>query len=443
MDFEGTESAENSGWSLGEGTGYLDCKFGAEIFVSTFLAPPIPPKLCASAPFKVGLFSYLYLTGNLSSFGTFTNKMPANGVDFDFGIGGKLFASVSVVTPSFFPSWLRISEKVEWEFVKQKVFDYDYVSDPDECPSYDFIDFDPLGGNIILNAGCTGCIGEEYYVWINDSLINENNPFPYGIEQTIGLPSELDLVNVIEIADIEQIGCTLKEEFGDIRFNITEDCPVIDGFQYCTVQIGDQTWLQQNLRFIGPDGLGAWPNGTALTEPPNLINALGRLYTFNEILNGETPNSDNEQRQIKGICPIGYHIPTKAEFDALFNHFSNPNIALKFPSAGLWPNASLPSSNTFGAVPAGERYPWRPLEHGPEVLNPQTPSPQFGQFGKKAIFWTSTVNRGELSGLSRNNVVIAVVTNESINAPGNVGIGNNTDITSIEEIGYSCRCIKN
>ncbi len=89
----------------------------------------------------------------------------------------------------------------------------------------------------------------------------------------------------------------------------------IDGNEYHEVKIGSQIWLKENLRTT------RYPNGNPIINfAPNgnnsNITTYGRLYPLSEI----NPNiSDGFQ----GICPNGYHIPSKSEVETLIPYFNN------------------------------------------------------------------------------------------------------------------------
>jgi len=99
--------------------------------------------------------------------------------------------------------------------------------------------------------------------------------------------------------------------------------------RYNTVQIGAQCWLQENLD-VGTmiQGNQNQTNNNIIekycynNDPNNCIN-YGGLYQWDEAMAfSTTPGT-------KGICPDGWHIPTKAEYETLAAAVSNNGNALK------------------------------------------------------------------------------------------------------------------
>lgn len=91
-----------------------------------------------------------------------------------------------------------------------------------------------------------------------------------------------------------------------------------DGNTYKTIKIGDQWWMAENLRVrhyrnglpireCGPNDSSEWVNG--LTGSYTLYNddpsAPGLLYNWKAVIDSG------------GICPVGWHVPSDAEWKAL------------------------------------------------------------------------------------------------------------------------------
>ncbi|BDS11883.1 FISUMP domain-containing protein [Aureispira anguillae] len=83
-----------------------------------------------------------------------------------------------------------------------------------------------------------------------------------------------------------------------------------DNETYATVTIAGQTWLAENLRYDVP----AVYTDTLDISNPNL--KYGRIYDWATIMNG-SPSSNNVPSAVRGICPLGWHLPSDAEFNIL------------------------------------------------------------------------------------------------------------------------------
>lgn len=100
------------------------------------------------------------------------------------------------------------------------------------------------------------------------------------------------------------------------------------GVEYKTVTLKDgRTWMAENLRYVPAgknpssdpsDGNGIWyPCGLDKAANPDLVDTYGLIYSY-PVLLGMTEGLSNENYDksegVQGICPDGWHIPTKAEW---------------------------------------------------------------------------------------------------------------------------------
>jgi uncharacterized protein (TIGR02145 family) len=154
-----------------------------------------------------------------------------------------------------------------------------------------------LGNDGSAEAKASGGLQPYSYSWSNGETTKAIQ----------GLPAGDYSVTVIDAAD-----STVTESV-----NITQPVPAnvimdIEGNFYTTVQIGEQTWMQQNLRVtLAPDGSGIESNIYIIDGIPVNEETYGRLYTWDVAMNGSTV--ENSQ----GICPDGGHIPSDEEWKEL------------------------------------------------------------------------------------------------------------------------------
>lgn len=165
-----------------------------------------------------------------------------------------------------------------------------------------------------------------------------------------------NLLSVLALFLIISFGCK-KDDSSPT--NTTPTTGVIatvqyEGKTYHTVQIGSQCWLKENLD-VGTQIQGTSSpinNGTiekyCYDNDPANCTTYGGLYTWNEAMQYvTTPGA-------RGICPVGWHIPTKAEFEALKAAVTNDGNALKANGQGTRRGAGTNTSG-FSALLGGGR----------------------------------------------------------------------------------------
>jgi uncharacterized protein (TIGR02145 family) len=127
-------------------------------------------------------------------------------------------------------------------------------------------------------------------------------------------------------------------KMGDVDNNwdnqeIIENCGVghdinnYEGQNYSTVQIGSQCWMAENLNVGNPLFSGEFPSNNDTIEKycygfnPSNCTTYGGLYRWDEAM--DYINTDGTQ----GICPVGWHIPTKVESDNLIDFLGGNYLA--------------------------------------------------------------------------------------------------------------------
>jgi uncharacterized protein (TIGR02145 family) len=204
------------------------------------------------------------------------------------------------------------------------------------------------------------------------------------------------------------------------KLDIPEVVTDYDGNVYKTVKIGDQVWMAENLKTTH------YSDGTEITEgiytySNNIHEAQGKHYNWYTAMNktqgvyNMTPNGNHQ-----GVCPEGWHIPSKQELEYLVNFNGGPQEAgAKLKEAGTehWkaPNEGATNESGFTALPAGWAY-----EGGGSNL------------GNTAVIWSKTSAGGPSvdSGIKAWKLILNY---------------NNTVawISSTEKVSnYSVRCLK-
>ena len=129
-----------------------------------------------------------------------------------------------------------------------------------------------------------------------------------------------------------------------------------EGYNYATVQIGEQCWFAENARYLPFVGGGFQEespsvsvygySGNSVDEAKSTYEyeSFGALYNFPAV-------------ESVAICPTGWHVPTKQEFDILFDEYGGVEVAhLSMMDVETW-NLDLDAVNLgYDVLPAGWLY---------------------------------------------------------------------------------------
>ncbi len=175
----------------------------------------------------------------------------------------------------------------------------------------------------------------------------------------------------------------------------------IDGNSYNTVIIGDQCWMQENLKVERYNNSEPLLSGLDNAQWAAAAEGASYLYSglaVNKDIYGLLYNwyavSDS-----RGLCPAGWQVPSDADLTQLINEFGGETVAggaLKsvgvLGSGGLWefPNAGATNISGFTAHPGGAR-------------NELGGASSMGEFG---YFWTSTQGVGTANAVFKRLVYL-------------------------------------
>lgn len=199
--------------------------------------------------------------------------------------------------------------------------------------------------------------------------------------------------SVNDASSSSEIGCKTETEDNCEYGELIDDR---DGQIYKTVKIGDQWWMAENLNYDpGQGGLGdnkyVW--SWCYKDEPKNCDVAGRLYTWAAAMDsvktgcGYGPTCDlasaGSATLVQGICPKGWHLPSKTEWKALFMAVGGKSTAGKVlkSQSGWYSNGNGTDAFGFSALPAGFRG-------------------NFGDFdyrGYDAEFWSSTEDDARLA----------------------------------------------
>ncbi len=209
-------------------------------------------------------------------------------------------------------------------------------------------------------------------------------------------------------------------------------CADVDGNNYPIVKIGNQTWMAENLRTT------LYNDGTPITLIENqdtwssseseagaycwYDNNIGYRTTYGALYNGYAAMSQK-------LAPQGWHIPTKEDFEELFQlNSSTSSASFLIGDTAFWEEHNFPPYNQtgFSAVGAGSRNRW-----GFEGIKINT------------FFWTTTIGnapsikRKEIKSTLKAPTYSPYLTNAMLDLW-------NSNIEAQDALsGMSVRCIKN
>ncbi len=144
-----------------------------------------------------------------------------------------------------------------------------------------------------------------------------------------------------------------------------------DGKTYGTVMIGNQCWFSENLN-TGVQVNDLQQTNNQIIEKTCYENQrvncdqFGGLYTWHQAMNWDASSGD--------ICPAGWKVPSKEEWDALRMYLGYEHAGQKLKATrDHTPSWDGTNESGFTALPAGVGY-----------------EGFFGRRGHWSIYWTST-----------------------------------------------------
>jgi len=197
------------------------------------------------------------------------------------------------------------------------------------------------------------------YKWSNGEII----------QKILGIKAGIYIVTITDAVDSTASG-SIK-----IKQPVPENTVVdIEGNIYLTVKIGNQIWMQENLRTtINPDS-NKIVCYTYDNDPDN-SEKYGLLYSWDVAMNGST------SEKARGICPAGWHIPSDDEWKTLEIYLGmtrqEADMVNTWRGAGVGTKLEKGGSSGYDAVFAGRmtgygtfsllnqyEYVWTSTEYG-------------------------------------------------------------------------------
>ena len=273
------------------------------------------------------------------------------------------------------------------------------------------------GGNINSDGG--SAVTERGVCWsivVNPTIANNRTMNGTGIGSYTSILTGLSTkTNYFVRAYATNANGTAYGE--DISFSTLQTLTDKDGNYYDTLTIGTQTWMIADLKTTRYNDSTSIPYVSDNAEWINLITPA-LCYYENDIVNKTTYGNLYNWYVVETckICPVGWHVPSNAEWLILINYLGGESVAggkLKEIGITHWltPNAGANNESGFTALPSGNRI-------GVDG--------SFYSLGTYACYWSSDPS-GNTQALNR--VLVFDGTNFRI------GFDNKT-------AGFSIRCVK-
>jgi uncharacterized protein (TIGR02145 family) len=193
-------------------------------------------------------------------------------------------------------------------------------------------------------------------------------------------PTDTNLDGCTDLNDLMDI----LSAYGDcalVEFASCGDLLEYQGYDYSTVQIGEQCWFAENLRAEN------YTDGTSipLNSIENPVSGPNPNYKcfYGDDLSNVAENgmlySWFASADSRGICPVGWHLPSLTDFEALTQEVggvSNAGSALK----AVYPTWNGNDDYGFTAIPSGY-FNW--------VTAPYSSDPGYFFIESYAYYWSS------------------------------------------------------
>lgn len=238
------------------------------------------------------------------------------------------------------------------------------------------------------------------------------------------------------------------------RFNPNTDYGTMtdarDGKTYKTVKIGSQVWMAENLSYDVPVPADSENVSWCYADKEEFCNTMGRYYNAKAIFGEDfnnlpecTVNSfecnlyAEDKIAYQSVCPDGWHLPNKTEWQTLFNEIGGiENSALKLASASGWIFGEGLNTSGFSAIPAAHAH-INTSVHAYVIPNRYMTFSY--NIGYQAEFWSAN---GIKIGDGYGRYFVSIETRTTQPDPSTTSLETNLHFIESDDY-YSVRCLKN
>lgn len=224
------------------------------------------------------------------------------------------------------------------------------------------IDFHAEGQTIVATYDLIGCVSNEHYS-VGLEFVRETG------EKVIPKTLSGDLSSLLcgskrIVWDIFKDRSSFEGKYQvHVSFKSISKIPIDpDGYEYKTVEIGDQVWIAENLR------TSKYNDGTLIkyvTDPTEWSQLSTGAYCFYE---NNVGNNDIYGKlynfyavDTKKLCPVGWHVPSDEEWTKLIIFLGEENTAAsKMKSTSGWSDfngkpGKCTNESGLSVLPGGSR----------------------------------------------------------------------------------------
>ena len=231
-------------------------------------------------------------------------KVEGNLLTVKYGVGGVFEENVEQDASAPKVSFTYEGSSCE------NIDDFDFIGSPNEAPGVSCEVSDCVAGN----------------KWAKKTLVCTSDPSEPNILLFPEAEIEASFCNDFMSAEVttEYLNQKMLDEG---KYGVMVDTRDYSYLIYRTIQIGNQTWMAQNLNYVtydgnADDGVSSW-----CYEDPESCAKYGRLYTWAAAMDKPEGSCANGHvcgmtGTVQGICPDGWHLPSKEELHELLNFAS-------------------------------------------------------------------------------------------------------------------------